>query len=107
MKIKLYRAIHSLGKAGEVVNVTSEIGNQLVCQGGAAVISHDSPPQDAMVSKLVTPPPEVEDKPLKIAIVPESTGDSNDAPEQKTETDQQNTDESSDPKRRQKRTGKS
>lgn len=108
MKIKLKRAIHKLGNAGEVVNVTSDIGSQLVCRGGAVVLSHDSPPQDQMVSKLVAAPPEVEDKPLKIAIVPESTGDS-DAPdpEQKTETDQQNTDESSDPKRRQKRTGKS
>ena len=69
MKIKLYRAIHSLGKADEVVNVTSEIGNQLVCQGRCAVISHDSPPQDAMVSKLIAPPPQEDDKPLKDVVV--------------------------------------
>lgn len=75
MKIKLYRAIHKLGEAGEEVNVTSEIGNQLLCQGRVRVISHDSPPQDAMVSKLVAPPPE-EPEPVKVVVV---TGDSNDA----------------------------
>ena len=113
MKIKLYRAIHSIGKAGEEVDVTSEIGSQLVCQGRCVVISHGSPPQDAMVSKLIAPPPEVEDKPLKIAIVPESTGDFNDAPEQEAETSQQKeTNEqsagrSSNPQAKQRRTKES
>lgn len=102
MKIKLYRAIHKLGEKGEVVNVTSEIGNRLVCQGRAAVISHDCPPTDAMVSKLIAPPPE-EPEPVKVVLV----GDSNDAPEQETETNKQSADKSSNPKRKQKRTEKS
>ena len=104
MKIKLYREIYKLGKAGEEVNVTSEIGNRLLCQGRAAVISHGSPPQDAMVSKLVAPPPQEDDEPLKVVVVP---GDSPNAPEQKSKANKPSPDKSSNKKRKQKRTEKS